>query len=105
MMFNASLNVLGVDVEQPEGQNHLIVTMDVGLALPFQQPGSNQPVMVPSAQVSFPITKEAALKFGGKISEAAEKLKSDSGIEVATDLSEVEKAAQALEGITHGQRN
>ncbi len=98
-MFNASVNVIGVEVVKPEESNNLVVNLDLGMALPFSEDGT-RPVITNVGKISFPITKDAAEQFSGKLSELAEELTAESGIEIATDLKAAEKAAQALKGIT-----
>jgi hypothetical protein len=102
--FNASINVMNVEVVKPEDENHLLVHLMLGMALPFSEDGAT-PVIAPVGKLSFPITKDAANQFGGKLTELAEEL-SSSNIEIATDLAAAEKAAQALEGFKgNGQKS
>lgn len=98
--FNATVNVMNVEVVKPEGENHLLVNLMLGMALPFSEDGAN-PVIAPVGKLTFPITKDAASQFGGKLTELAEELTSNN-IEIATDLAAAEKAAQALEGFKGG---
>lgn len=96
-MFSATVNAIGVEVTKPEDNNeHLLVHLDLGMALPFSEDGT-RPMIAPVGKVTFPITKDAAKQFGGKLTELAEQL-TTSNIEIATDLKAAEAAAQALEG-------
>lgn len=99
MVFDASLNIIAVDVEQPEGENYLRVVMDVGLPLPIADPVTKDAVVMPVGQIHFRIDRDTGLRWGQKIVMEAEGLKPPSNIEVATSLGDAEKVAKTLEGM------
>ncbi len=101
-LFNAQVNAIGLEVQKPEDENHLIVSIDLGMILPIAAPGSQQPLVVPSGKISFPISKDAAESFSKQISDLSEQLAEVSKIEVATDLGAVEQAAEELQRFRNG---
>src|SRR5206468_1147823 len=74
-----------------------------GIYLPIAQPGTNQPLAVPAATISFAMSKDDAAEIGAKLQAEAARLPSKAKIEVASSLAGVDHAAK-LDAKFRGER-
>lgn len=99
-MFNATLQVIEKQVTAPEEGDRLEVTLILGIPM---QMGPGQVGFVPSGAVKFMLTEQSdAIEFADTIKELAANLPKASSLEVASNISDVEKAAERLERIKNG---
>ena len=76
-----------------------MVTVVAGMPLPIPDPQTGGPVVIPLAQIQFPLAKEHLVKLGELALEKAEELpdpKPQSDIVIAGNMQDAERAAQAL---------
>lgn len=102
--FDITLNVLGTSLGVPDeeaqaqGASDIEIHLAIAQQLPFGQPGG-PPVMAHIGNVKYVLDRDTAIKFFEKGLEAAQKLPAPSKLAVATDMGEVAKAAEGLEGL------
>lgn len=81
----------------------LVVTVLAGLAMPFKNPGTNQPIVSPALSVNFPLNKKAAIELAERIKTEAERLpdarKLPADFQVAQSLEGVDRLAEAQRSI------
>lgn len=78
-----------------------LVTIVAGTPLPIADPTSGQQMIIPLAQIQFPLDKEHLTKLGELMLERAAELpdpKPQSDIVLASHMGEAAQAAQALRG-------
>lgn len=94
MFFDASIQAFDINVIPVEEESHLILQFLLGLVVPG--PGGQKGIL-PAGAIKVPVGREMAIKKAKEILEAAEALpepKGDSGLIVAGDVNEVQKAAE-----------
>lgn len=101
--FDATLTVGGLDVAVPNEdaiQNgikpHVQVVLEVVQPLPLAQGPGQPPVLAHFGTIKFHLGRDQAVEFFKLGLETAEKLPQESQLEIATDLSAAEQAAEAL---------
>jgi hypothetical protein len=93
MIFNGTINVIGVGVESPtDTELDVILTLGQVFALP-----NVQPAIIPFSRVRFSLDKDTANKLSQSLKEGADKLKPPSKLDVASTMSDVEQAAKSLD--------
>lgn len=103
MIFDSTINVSQITVNMSEDDSELSVGLMVGLTMPVSQ---TQAMNLPAGQLRFTMgDQEAVLELAEKLREAGEKLPKSSGLEVATNLSDVEKEAKQMERLRNGQKD
>lgn len=99
MLFNANVTVVSVDIEPNEDEQSLSTNLVLGLGLPQQ---NNTLAMVPAGVLNFQLDKQSANKIGDRFKEVAEGLQDKPNIEVASNMSDVEGAANAIQQFQGG---
>jgi hypothetical protein len=111
-MFDVSLNAIGIDAVAPDEEQieagapplvNLVVA--AGTPLPFAGP-DQQPIVVPTAQFRFNLTKEIALQYAEAIVNAADKLPDapkESDLVIAKDPAAANRLAEQMEGFAGGR--
>lgn len=106
--FDANITVGGLDLAVPGEEAlkngvhpHVEVILTVVQPLPIAQ-GPGQPLIVPLGNLKFPIGRDQAVEFFKKGLEAAEGLPPESKLEIASDLTAAEQAAQQMQAMRDG---
>lgn len=97
-MEDISIQPMGMNIvapDEPGEGSYLQLVMVRGIPLPFADPGTGEPIMVPTGQYRVPLDRDFAIQLGNKLIEEAEKLPETkkSNIQVATSLAGIDKAA------------
>jgi hypothetical protein len=100
MLFNGILNVVDIELDKPEGTEHIEMALLAGITVPV---GNGQMGIIPAGKLRVPLTdRDQVEKLADKLKEMAETLPRQSNIETASSMSEVEAAAERLERIKQG---
>ena len=101
-MFDTTVELVGASVgainSEPGQEGALELVFVSGMTFPIQGPDGN-PLRVPSGTYRFQLTRNQALEFFKKATDAAEELPKGSGLVVPTSSDEIEKAAKAAEAV------
>lgn len=111
MIFDSEISVQDVSLGTPSPEAleagvppHVELGIVAGLALPFTNPETGQPLVVPAGKYKFTLTRAQAIDVFTAALKAAEALPEQfapSGkLLVANDLSAVEQAAQKMRRVT-----
>ncbi len=102
--FDASVNVTHIEVGVNQDNNRLMVSVVIGQALPFAEPGTDKPLMAPLGKISFPLDKASALAMAKQFQEEGEKLKADTHLEIAgpESLEHAAAASKLMDGVRRG---
>lgn len=107
--FEARVNVAATSIaipteeQQEQGANNVDIHLVVTVPLPFAQGPGQPPLQTQLGTIVYGLDRDTAIKFFKQGLEAAEKLPKTSDLEVATDLSAAEAAAQRLEALKAGK--
>lgn len=96
MSLDTTIHPLNIGLalnEADERVGQIIVTTSV--ALPIQDPNTGGPLQVPTDTYRVPFDKSTAKQLGEALLEIADKLKEDSGIQIANSLDGVDQAVAA----------
>lgn len=100
-MFEIGFQPLALQVSAPSedelragAPSELMLHITGGVFVPVDSnPSSTQAYPIPAATFRFPLNKDAAKEAGQRLIEEAEKLPDKPNITLATDLSQVQQAA------------
>ncbi len=106
-VFDAMLNVMSVNTSAPTDEDiangaepMLVISLVPGLMLPLADPNNpSQPIVVPGGNLRFRLDGEAAVAIGQKMVEDGKRLPKRSRIEIASDLTGAEKAAEHMNSL------
>lgn len=100
--FETSLNVLGTSIAVPDEESlkqgapsAVEIVLAIAMQLPFGQQNTG-PMMAHIGNVKYTLDRDSAIQFFKGGLEAAEKLPPVSKLDIATDLSAVENAAEQM---------
>lgn len=98
-MFDATVNVINMDVRYEEGQEQAQLIFVAGIVLPLiLQPGA-PPLVVPGGALRIPLGKSALIELAEGIANVADRMpdeKPESGIILPTDANEADRIAQEM---------
>jgi hypothetical protein len=102
-MLEIGIDALGIDAVANEDNGEVVIQVVGGQQLPLAAPGTNEPLKIPSASITYSLTKDAALKFADLLKERAEELPDEksSSILTANDLKGVEELARMQQALTN----
>lgn len=100
--FNLEVNVVHVEatpVPSEDEAEAIKVDLVIGQVLPIDT-GNGQPLVTPLGQISFILDRERADKIAEAASHLPEARKLPKDFTIASDLGQVEKAAQQMRKVT-----
>ena len=110
-VFDAEVSVYSTSISTPtkelldQGAPPVLdFGVTTGMALPFQNPETGQPLVIPVGRMTFSFSREQAIETFSAALEAAEKLPekpaSSGKIMLASSMAEVEGAASKMQKVT-----
>lgn len=97
--FHVEINAVDVQAQASPEEGLVAVVITVGMVLPFSTGPDQPPMIAPIGQMSTHLTREQAEKIGSEGAKLPVQPKASS-IVTATNMSEVERAAQAMSKVT-----